>query len=334
MSGLSIRRNMTAGTIILMVIAMTACGSLTALPSPGIPLTKVTEPPVSEPITGLQAVNGTHLYYEIIGKGAPLVILHGGPGGSHRYFLPYLAGLANEFQLFFYDLRGTGLSDGELDLAAITIDQYVEDLEAMRVAFGLEKISLMGHSWGAIFALAYAYKYQEHLDHLILVDSLPLNDTFMVEMNDTLKERVQGLSKEAQVELSTTCTQPYKELSPLELQSCNQIDDQVKFYDPANAAEVEWAMEENSIKNSETLRSLIRTSFNRVKLDLEAQLPTVKVPTLIVHGSFDAVPSGSSEYLQQKIPGSEIIIFQESGHFPFIEQPEQFVTALREFLQK
>src|SRR5712671_150789 len=70
--------------------------------------------PTTTPIQGLQAVNGTHLYYEIIGKGAPLFVLHGS-GGSDRYFLPYMEALSDKYQLFFYDQRGTGLSDGNLD---------------------------------------------------------------------------------------------------------------------------------------------------------------------------------------------------------------------------
>jgi proline iminopeptidase len=333
---LSIQRKLAGATAFLMVLALTACGSMTALPSPAITSTAVTETPaqVFEPITGLQSVNGTHLYYEIIGQGAPLIILHGGPGGSHRYFLPYMTGLANEYQLFFYDQRGTGQSDGQLDLAAITIDQYVEDLEAMRSAFGLENISLMGHSWGAIFALAYAYKYPEHLDHLILVDPIILNDTFMVEFNETLKARVQKLSAEAQGVLSTTCTHPVKELSPQELETCDETNSQLRFFDPAKAAKVEWAREENTINNTDTLRSLLTTSFHRMQFDLINLLPTVNVPTLIIHGSFDPIPVEYPEYLHQQIPGSEIVIIQESGHFPFIEQPEQFIAAVREFLQK
>ena len=295
---------------------------------------RMTETPVPTPRTGLQAVNGTSLYYEIIGEGAPLFVLHGGPGNSHSYFLPYLEALSDEYQLFFYDQRGTGLSDGHLDLAAVSIDQFVEDLEGLRVAFGLEKISLMGHSWGAIIALAYALKYQEHLDHLILVDSRPVSNTFNIEMNETLQQRFQRLSADAQNELTTTCTHSIAEMSPKEIDECNQIDAQIKFYDPAKAVSVDWAMEENTIKNSETVRALIISSFNRMQPDMDTQLPTVRVPTLIIHGDFDPIPFGSSEYIHQHIPGSEIVLISQSGHFPFIEQPEQFVAALRSFLRK
>lgn len=282
-------------------------------------------------IKGLQAVNGTHLYYEIIGKGAPLFVLHGS-GGSHRYFLPYLEALSDEYQLFFYDQRGTGLSDGHLDLAAISIDQFVEDLEALRIAFGLEKISLMGHSWGAIVALAYAVKYQTHLDHLILVDSIPVNNKFAIEFSKTYQQRFQRLSADEQQELTTTCTRPGTELSPKILDECNQLDAQLRFYDPAKAASVDPAIDENTLKNADTVGALIKTSFNKMQQDFDNQLPTIHVPTLIIHGDFDPIPLKSSDYLHEQIPESQIVIMIEAGHFPFIEQPEQFVTALRTFL--
>jgi proline iminopeptidase len=281
-------------------------------------------------IQGLQAVNGTHLYYEIIGKGAPLFVLHG-TSGSHRYFLPYMEALSDEYQLFFYDQRGTGLSDGHLDLAAISIDQFVEDLEALRIAFGLEKISLMGHSWGAIVALAYAIKYQTHLDHLILVDSIPVNNKFAIEFSKTYQQRFQHLSADEQQELTTTCTRPGTELSPKILDECNQLDAQLRFYDPAKAP-VDWAMEENTLKNADTVNTLMRISFNKMQHDMETQLPTIHVPTLIIHGDFDPIPLKSSEYLHEQIPESQIVIINEAGHFPFIEQPEQIVVALRTFL--
>jgi proline iminopeptidase len=293
-----------------------------------LPTAIPTPTPIS--IKGLQAVNGTQLYYQIIGKGAPLFVLHGS-GDSHRYFLPYMEALSDKYQLFFYDQRGTGLSDGHLGLGAISIDQSVEDLEALRVAFSLETVSLMGHSRGAIVALAYAVKYPTHLDHLILVDSLPVNDKFLIEFSETYQQRFQRLSSDEQKELTTTCTHPGTELSPKVIDECFQIDAQLQFYDPAKAP-VDWVIDENTLENADTVNSLMSTSFDKMQHALETQLPTIPVPTLIIHGDFDPIPLKSSEYLHEQIPESQIVIITEAGHFPFIEQPEQFVTALRSFL--
>ena len=324
-------------TVLLISLIVASCASVTnviptvtAIPTNALSTMEIPAPTTTS-IQGLQAVNGTHLYYEIIGKGAPLFVLHGS-GGSHRYFLPSMEALSDEYQLFFYDQRGTGLSDGHPDLAANTIDQFVEDLEALRVAFGFEKISLMGHSWGAIITLAYAVKYQAHLDHLILVDSIPVNDKFLIGFSEMLQQRIQHLSADEQLKLTTTCNRPRAELSPKEIDECNQLDAQLRFYDPIKASSADWVIDENTLKNSATVHALLTSSFDRMQVDMDTQLPTVLVPTLIIHGDFDPIPLKSSEYLHEQIPKSQIVIITEAGHFPFIEQPEQFVTALRTFL--
>jgi proline iminopeptidase len=118
---------------------------------------------------GRKEVNGTSFYYQTIGTGTPILVLHGGPGESHRYSLPHLEPLAETHQLILFDQRGTGQSDGNLDMRAVSIGQFVEDIDALRAAFGFEGISVMGHSWGAVLALFYAFEHQERLDRLILV---------------------------------------------------------------------------------------------------------------------------------------------------------------------
>ena len=282
---------------------------------------------------GMKDINGTQLYYKMIGTGDPIFFLHGS-GGSHRYFLPYMDELADSYQLVFYDQRGTGLSDGQLDLSAITIDQFVEDLEALRVSFGFEKISLMGHSWGAIIAPSYAIEYQVHLDRLILVDAFPVDDVFLVDFNKTYKQRFENLGLETQQTFSTTCTKPFPQLSSEEVAECNAIDAKIRFYDPDKALTMDSTIDPNTIKNLDVVRLQLRTDFNRTQQDWIAKLATLRVPTLILHGEFDPIPPASSEFIQQQIPDSQLIIIKESGHFPFVEQPEQVFNTIRVFMQQ
>jgi len=142
---------------------------------------------------------------------------------------------------------------------------------------------------------------------------------------------VTAFSADEQQELTTKCTRPGTELSPKVLDECDQLDAQLRFYDPAKAP-VDRVLDENTLKNADTVNSLMRISFNKMQHDIETQLPTIRVPTLIIHGDFDPIPLKSSEYLHEQIPESKIVVFTEAGHFPFIEQPEQFVEALRNFL--
>jgi proline iminopeptidase len=109
---------------------------------------------------GYVDANGVMIYYKIFGRGKPLVIVHGGPGASHDYFLPYLTPLARHYQLIFIDERGSGRSQTLEDVSAYTVENMVEDVEAVRQALGLGQVSLLGHSYGGVLAQAYALKYQ------------------------------------------------------------------------------------------------------------------------------------------------------------------------------
>jgi proline iminopeptidase len=125
-------------------------------------------PPVFQVQQGFVESHGALIYYETMGRGAPLVIVHGGPGASHDYFLPHLLPLMRTNRLIFIDERGSGKSSKLEDPKEYTVASMVEDLEAVRVGLGLGKISLLGHSFGGVIVQAYALKYQKHLSHLIL----------------------------------------------------------------------------------------------------------------------------------------------------------------------
>src|SRR5947209_9148479 len=111
---------------------------------------------------GFVDANGVMIYYVTVGRGAPLVIVHGGPGASHDYFLPYLLPLARHNKLIFIDERGSGRSEKLEDPSGYTIENMVEDVEAVRQALGLGKISLLGHSYGGALVQAYTLKYQKN----------------------------------------------------------------------------------------------------------------------------------------------------------------------------
>ncbi len=149
---------------------------------------------------GFVDANGVMLYYLILGRGEPLVVMHGGPGASHDYFLPYLLPLARHNRVVFIDERGSGRSQKLADPAGYTIENMVEDLEAARKALNLGKINLLGHSYGGALVQAYALKYQQNLQHLILgstwSSTAAMNEVFVrmkEKMAPELRERIDRL---------------------------------------------------------------------------------------------------------------------------------------------
>src|SRR5205807_7399050 len=152
---------------------------------------------------GFVDANGVMIYYVTVGRGAPLVIVHGGPGASHDYFLPYLLPLARHNKLIFIDERGSGRSQKLEDPSGYTVENMVEDVEALRIALHLGKISLLGHSYGGALAQAYALKYQKNLTHLILASTWSstreLNQLFVrmkEKMPAELRERINRMEAE------------------------------------------------------------------------------------------------------------------------------------------
>ena len=121
-------------------------------------------------------VNGTKVYYSVIGSGTPVYMLHGGLGYDHTPFRPWLDPWAEKFKVVFYDHRGNGRSERMSSMDDVTHDTFVEDLEALRSFLGDDKFVLAGNSYGGVIGQEYALKYPERLLGLILITSLPVFD--------------------------------------------------------------------------------------------------------------------------------------------------------------
>src|SRR5260370_3854595 len=141
---------------------------------------------------GFADANGLLIYYLQVGAGQPLIILHGGPGASHDYLLPYLRPLTRDNRLIFIDERGAGRSQKIEDPSGYTVENMVEDVEGVRVSLGLGKINLLGHSYGGVLAQAYALKYQDNLSHLILCSTFHST----AKMNAVFQKELQVMSPE------------------------------------------------------------------------------------------------------------------------------------------
>src|SRR5437868_207027 len=160
--------------------------------------------PVNYPMQeGFIDANGVMIYYKTLGHGAPLMIVHGGPGASHDYFLPYLLPLARHNRLIFIDERGSGKSEKLEDPKGYTVENMVEDVEAVRQAMNIGRMSLLGHSYGGALAQAYALKYQKNLSHLILgstwSSTRAMNQVFermKANMAPELRQRIDSMEKQ------------------------------------------------------------------------------------------------------------------------------------------
>ncbi|HZP05615.1 MAG TPA: proline iminopeptidase-family hydrolase [Terracidiphilus sp.] len=292
--------------------------------------------------SGYVDAHGVLIYYVEFGKGAPLVVLHGGPGADHTYFLPWLLPLARTHRLIFIDERGSGQSERLQDVSQYTIENMADDVEAVRVALNLGKIDLLGHSCGGVLAEAYALKYQQHLNHLIL------NSTFAStrEMNEVLArekaqmppEKLKRLNELEQAGLFGKGAIWEHGRYPEEYETLAWGDGYFPFlygarpdanYDPKNG---------NAPTNWELYREMWGSDGefvidgNLKSVEYLDRLPTIHVPTLIVAGDHDECDPSLSREMHEKIAGSKLAILPNAGHMNFEDQPEMWQKAVNGFL--
>jgi proline iminopeptidase len=299
--------------------------------------------PTNYPIeAGFIDAHGALIYYELLGRGTPLVILHGGPGASHDYFLPYLLPLARQHRLVLIDERGSGKSEKLEDPSGYTVENMAEDVEAVRQGLKLGKISLLGHSCGGVLAQAYALKYQRNLTHLVLCSTFhstsKMNEVFrrmMAEMNPELRNRIESLEKaglygRGKVYERNRYSNDYMVAAwgeayfPYLYQRRPDPN-----YDPAANGIMSWDLyREMWGSGGEFI-----IDGNLKSVEYGDRLHSITVPTLITAGDHDECAPSLSREMHEKISGSKLVILPQSGHMTFVDQPGLFLKAVGEFLR-
>jgi proline iminopeptidase len=292
---------------------------------------------------GFVDANGVMIYYKILGRGEPLLIVHGGPGASHDYFLPHLLPLARHHKLVFIDERGSGRSQNLEDPSGYTVENMVEDVEAVRSALGLDQVTLLGHSYGGALAQAYALKYQKNLSHLILgstwSSTKALNELLVrmkQNLSPELRQRIDSLEsaglyghgKEYEKNRYTTdyMVAAWGEgYFPYIYQNRPEPN-----YDPVDNGKMSWDLyREMWGEHGEFV-----VDGNLKSVEYTDRLSNIKVPTLILVGDHDECDPSLAEAMHQKIAGSQLVVFPKAGHMTFVDQPEMFRKAVETFLMK
>ncbi|MGA9117827.1 MAG: proline iminopeptidase-family hydrolase [Bacteroidota bacterium] len=294
--------------------------------------------PVQE---GYVDAHGVLIYYTIVGNGAPLLILHGGPGASHDYFLPYLLPLARTHRLVFIDERGSGRSEKLEDPAGYTVETMVEDVEAVRADLGLGTIDLLGHSYGGVLAQAYALKYQQHLRHLILCSTFQ-STSKMNKVFDVMKQRMaEPLRKRINAMESTGLFGKGKEYEQGRYQPEYMVAAWGEGYFPylyQNHPDPNYDPVQNGVMSWDLYREMWGShgefviDGNLSSVEYDDRLATLKVPTLITVGDHDECDPSLSREMHSEIAGSTLTIFPKSGHMTFVDQPGLFIRTVNDFL--
>jgi proline iminopeptidase len=292
---------------------------------------------------GFIEANGVLIYYKVLGSGEPLFILHGGPGASHDYFLPYLLPLARTNKLIFIDERGSGRSQKCDKTSEYTVENMIEDVEIVRQKLNLGKISLLGHSCGGVLAEAYALKYQANLSHLILCSTFHSTKAMNValknikdKMSPELLARIEKMEKEG---LYGHGMQYEKNRYTSEYMIAAWGEGYFPYlyqnnpdpnYDPVGNGNMSWDLyREMWGSDGEYI-----IDGNLTSVEYSDRLSTIKVPTLITVGDNDECAPSISQEMNKLISGSKLVILPKSGHMTFVDQPKLFLSAVDDFVHK
>lgn len=289
-------------------------------------------------IEGCMPFRGTHTYYRIIGDVStrfptPIVLLHGGPGSTHNYF-EMLDPLADEgMQLIMYDQIGCGLSYVEGHPEWWVMGTWMEELAALRDTLKLERMHLLGQSFGGMLALAYLIECRPSgIASVILSSTLSSSRLWAQEQHRlirTLSEEDQQAIREAETIgdftgsrvqeatahfMETYCAGPVTEESP----EC------LRRNVPKGRESYLTAWGPNEFTATGTLRDF----------DYTDRLKEIRVPALILRGSRDLCTETLAETLHRGIPGSEMHVFEGARHSCCVDARDAYMQTLREWMEK
>lgn len=274
--------------------------------------------------------DGRTLTYRKLGHGPVLVCHPGGPGFSSTYFGD-LAGLWERFTLIQINPRGTAASDRPSDPRAYQIEDYVSDLEELRQHLGLGRVMLLGHSHGGVVAQAYAAKYPEHVDRLVLASTLarfgPEQESAMRAGMD--KRSGQPWAADAFAALEAEQAGKFETDQELSELVFRELPLYFARYGESEAGYLDTLRTETV--NADTLKLFNQEIFTT--FDLRDQLPKIKAPTLVITGDEDFIcgPVCADE-ICPAIRDVRKVIVGDAGHMVFVEQPQAFHDEVADFL--
>ena len=269
--------------------------------------------------------DGVTLHYEVLGKGEPVVLLSGGPGFSPDYMRPIADTLAKKYAAVLFHQRGTGKSKLEkYDGEALEFRKLTADLDALRRELKQEKLTLVGHSFGGILSMMYAREHPDRIRALALIDSGGPTLSAVPKFNTNLEARFTDEEKARIKEWSDP--ERRKANHKLAVLEITKAKTPAYFADRTKASLLIEPMNEESFNDAVFWAVVMQMTA----LDLRAGLEQVKAPVLVIHGKQD--PLESADEVHAAFPGSKLVVIENAGHFPWLEQPEKVYGPLGTFL--
>ena len=280
-------------------------------------------------------VNGTNLFFDVVGSGLDasagfrqrptMIILHGGPGFDHSYLRPWLDAVSEVAQLVYVDERGCGRS------ARHTHEYYqlgimADDIVLLCQKLGIERPIVLGQSFGGFVTLSIATRHPNFASGLVLFDTSPAwTGGYDLDALEQLVggERGKELREVAYHESTGVAT-------PEELKRFEQEVMPYYWHQGFKEEYVNGLFNDSSI--NQDIASYMMGTLSR-EYDLRESLPKIQTPTLVLQGRYDWVtPMSGAEEMARRIPNAKLHIFEHSSHMVFMEETEELVAVLKEWI--
>ena len=272
-------------------------------------------------------VNGVRLWVDVAGAGNPetIIALHGAPGlSTHAEPKGAFGLLADSWQVVTYDARGSGVSDAT---PPYTHEQWVADLDALREQLGIERFVIAGGSYGGYIALEYAIRHPERVSRIVLRDTAARDYSEFAKAN--ARERAREFPQITDEVLDHVFAGTMRDND--HYRECFATI--APLYDVNHDPVVTAERIKGIPFNYETKNFAF--AVNKPAYDVREQLKALDIPTLITVGRHDWItPVAASEELHSLLPDSELVIFERSGHSPQKEQKDEWLQAVRGFLNR
>ena len=269
------------------------------------------------------AVHDVTLFTRSIGSGPQVIVLHGGPGAHHDYLLPQFDALATRRCLRYYDQRGGGQSPVDRD-TQVGWREHVADLDALITHWAAAPATLLGYSWGALLAMLYAIEHPERVARLALVSPAAASAAGRAESDRRFAERMQ--SEKVRGARRTVQASGLRERDPEAYRK--------RIFELAVAGyfrDAEQARGLTPFRITGRTQEAVWKSLG--SFDLRPQLGRLHVPVLVAHGRHDPIPLETAEETARLL-NAKFVIFEHSGHVPYVEEFDRFVGVLDEFLPR
>lgn len=277
----------------------------------------------------LVTVGDTRLFVEQQGHGPALIVLHGGPGADHTQLLEPLSGLCNDFTLYFVDQRAQGRSD-EAPSETWTIRQAANDVTRLAEALNLPRYALLGHSYGALVALRHAADYPRHAAASVVSHGVPSVSWYRLE------EELEAFEP---LHLRARVASAWAELATVE--DAGRAAELIAAQAPFHFKDPESPLVDEMKRNALEVmihKPLVNRHMSERHFDdfhVEGDLDRIMQPVQILAGRADRVcVAEASAFMHERIVGSELRVFEESGHVSYLEERERYTSAVRDFLRR